>query len=65
LPGRASGAARCRFCEVSGITSESLAILRRFAIKLRGDTAKGSMRVEIKKAGWQNDFLLSLLRQMR
>jgi predicted transposase YbfD/YdcC len=47
-------------------TAENLAILRRLALNLiRADTAKGSIKGKIKRAGWQNDYLLSLLRQMR
>jgi predicted transposase YbfD/YdcC len=47
-------------------TAENLALLRRLALNLiRADTAKGSMRLKVKKAGWDDQFLLSLLRQMR
>jgi predicted transposase YbfD/YdcC len=47
-------------------TAENIALLRRLALNLvRADSAKGSMRVKIKRAGWQDDYLLSLLRQMR
>ena len=47
-------------------TAENLAILRRLALNLlRTDPAKGSMRVKVKKAGWENEYLLTLLRQMR
>lgn len=47
-------------------TAENIAILRRLALNLlRADTAKGSIRLKIKKAGWQNDYLLTLLSQMR
>ena len=47
-------------------TAENIALLRRLALNLvRADPAKGSMRVKIKRAGWQDDYLLNLLRQMR
>jgi predicted transposase YbfD/YdcC len=47
-------------------TAENLAVLRRLALNLlRADPAKGSLRVKIKKAGWQNDYLIKLLSQMR
>jgi predicted transposase YbfD/YdcC len=47
-------------------TAENIALLRRLALNLlRADPAKGSVRVKVKKAGWQDDYLLKLLRQMR
>ena len=47
-------------------TAENLAILRRLALNLlRTDPTKHSVRLKIKKAGWEDGFLLSLLRQMR
>jgi predicted transposase YbfD/YdcC len=47
-------------------TAENIALLRRLALNLlRADTAKGSIRLKVKRAGWQDDYLLSLLRQMR
>ena len=47
-------------------TAENIAILRRLALNLlRADPAKGSIRLKVKKAGWQDDYLLSLLSQMR
>jgi predicted transposase YbfD/YdcC len=47
-------------------TAENLALLRRLALNLlRTDPAKGSIKGKIKRAGWQDDYLLSLLRQMR
>lgn len=47
-------------------TAENIALLRRLALNLvRADPAKGSIRVKIKRAGWQDAYLLNLLRQMR
>jgi predicted transposase YbfD/YdcC len=47
-------------------TAENIALLRRLALNLlRADPAKGSIRLKVKKAGWQDDYLLNLLRQMR
>ena len=47
-------------------TAENLALLRRLALNLvRADPTKGSMRLKLKRAGWDDTFLLSLLRQMR
>lgn len=47
-------------------TAENIALLRRLALNLlRADPAKGSIRLKVKKAGWQDTYLLSLLRQMR
>lgn len=47
-------------------TAENVALLRRLALNLlRADAAKGSIRLKVKKAGWQDDYLLSLLSQMR
>lgn len=47
-------------------TAENLAILRRLVLNLlRADPAKHSLKVKSKKAGWDDKFLLSLLRQMR
>jgi predicted transposase YbfD/YdcC len=46
--------------------AENIAILRRLALNLlRADPAKGSIRLKVKKAGWQDDYLLTLLAQMR
>ena len=45
---------------------ENLALLRRLALNmLRANTAKGSVRLKIKRAGWRDDFLLSVLGQLR
>jgi predicted transposase YbfD/YdcC len=47
-------------------TAENIALLRRLALNLlRADPAKGSIRLKVKKAGWQDDYLLTLLSQMR
>ena len=47
-------------------TAENIAVLRRLALNLlRADPAKSSIRVKVKKAGWQDDYLLTLLCQMR
>lgn len=47
-------------------TAENIAILRRLALNLlRADPAKTSIRLKVKKAGWQDDYLLTLLSQMR
>ena len=46
--------------------AENLALLRRLALNvLRGDVDKTSVRGKIKKAGWQDQYLLNLLGQMR
>jgi len=45
---------------------ENLAVLRKLALNLlRANSAEGSMRRKIKRAGWDDTFLLTLLRQMR
>ena len=45
---------------------ENLAILRRFAINLvRAHPARISMRQKVKRAGWDDAFLLDLLSHMR
>ena len=47
-------------------TAENLAILRRLALNLmRTDTLKKSIRTKIKRAGWHDEYLLTLLSQMR
>jgi predicted transposase YbfD/YdcC len=47
-------------------TAENLAVLRRLALNLlRADTAKGSIRLKIKRAAWSDASLLSLISQMR
>lgn len=47
-------------------TAKNIAILRRLALNLlQADPAKTSMRLKVKKAGWQNGYLLTLLSQMR
>jgi predicted transposase YbfD/YdcC len=47
-------------------TAENIALLRRLALNLlRADPANGSIRVKVKRAGWHDGYLLSLLRQMR
>lgn len=44
----------------------NLAMLRRFALNvLRQDTSKGSLTGKMKRAGWDDAFLFSLLRHMR
>jgi predicted transposase YbfD/YdcC len=45
---------------------ENLAILRKFAINiLRAHPQKTSMRIKMKSAGWDDNFLLSLIAQMQ
>lgn len=45
---------------------ENLALLRRFALNLlRTNPDKGSVRLNIKRAGWRDDFLLRVIAQMR
>ena len=45
---------------------ENLATLRKIALNLlRNDPAKGSLPSKIKRAGWNDAFLLNLLSQMR
>jgi predicted transposase YbfD/YdcC len=44
----------------------NIAVLRRRALDVvRADTSKGSMAEKLKRAGWDHDFLLKLLHQMR
>jgi hypothetical protein len=44
--------------------AENLALLRRLALNLaRLQPTKGSMKGKIKRAGWDNAFLLELLAQ--
>ena len=43
---------------------ENFAVLRHMALNIiRKETSKGSMRVKFKRAGWNNDFLATLLAQ--
>jgi len=43
----------------------NIAILRRRALDLaRRDTSKGSLSIKLKRAGWNDAFLLSLLNQL-
>ena len=43
----------------------NIAILRRRALDLaRRDTSKGSLSIKLKRAGWSDAFLLSLLKQL-
>ena len=43
----------------------NIAILRRRALDLaRRDTSKGSLSIKLKRAGWSDAFLLSLLNQL-
>jgi predicted transposase YbfD/YdcC len=47
-------------------TTQNLALLRRLALNLiRTDTAKGSIRLKVKQAGWDDTFLKTLIAQMR
>ena len=49
-----------------GSGPQNLAILRKLALNLlRSDQRKGSIRRKVKRAGWDNHFLISLLSQMR
>jgi predicted transposase YbfD/YdcC len=44
----------------------NIAILRRRALDVaRHDTSQGSLSIKLKRAGWDHDFLLHMLRQMR
>jgi len=44
----------------------NIAVLRRRALDVaRRDTSKGSLAVKLKRAGWDHDFLLHMLGQMR
>ena len=44
----------------------NIAVLRRRALDVaRRDTSKGSLATKLKRAGWDHDFLLKLLSQMR
>lgn len=46
--------------------SKRLAVLRGIALNLaKANTAKGSVRGKIKRAGWDNAFLATLILQMR
>jgi predicted transposase YbfD/YdcC len=45
--------------------AENFALLRRFVLSIiKLDTSKGSMRSKRKKAGWSEDYLLSLLKSV-
>lgn len=47
-------------------TTQNPAMLRRLALNLlQCDPARDSIRLKIKKAGWSNPYLKSLLAQMR
>lgn len=47
----------------TGSGPENLAILRRIALNLaRSEPTKGSMRGKLKKAGWNDNFILDLIR---
>jgi predicted transposase YbfD/YdcC len=47
-----------------GHCAENLALLRKLALNLaRLEPGKGSMRGKLKKAGWDNNFLISILSQ--
>ena len=47
-----------------GNCAENLALLRKLALNLaRLEPSKGSMRGKLKKAGWDNSFLISILTQ--
>ena len=42
---------------------ENLALMRRMALNVaRIEASKGSMRGKLKRAGWDNDFLLDMIR---
>lgn len=44
----------------------NIAVLRRRALDVaRRDTSKGSLAIKLKRAGWDHDFLLKMLSQMR
>jgi predicted transposase YbfD/YdcC len=44
----------------------NIAVLRRRALDIaRRDKSKGSLSIKLKRAGWNHDFLLHILRQMR
>jgi predicted transposase YbfD/YdcC len=44
----------------------NIAVLRRRALDVaRRDTSKGSLAIKLKRAGWDHDFLLNMLSQMR
>ena len=47
----------------TGNGPENLAILRRMALNLaRAEPSKGSMRGKFKRAGWQNEYMIDLIR---
>lgn len=49
-----------------GHAAENLALMRRLALNLlNADPSRGSVRAKIKRAGWHDAFLLSLIQQMR
>ena len=44
----------------------NIAVLRRRTLDVaRRDTSKGSLAIKLKRAGWDHDFLLKLILQMR
>jgi predicted transposase YbfD/YdcC len=45
-----------------GHSAQNLATLRRLALNaIKREKSKHSMRLKVKKAGWNNDYLLALL----
>ena len=47
-----------------GYGSENLALLRKLALNLaRLEPGKGSMRGKLKRAGWDDNFLITILSQ--
>jgi hypothetical protein len=48
------------------LRSANIAVLRRRALDVaRLDQSKGSLTVKLKRAGWNDEFMLKLLSQMR
>jgi hypothetical protein len=44
---------------------DNIAVLRRRALDVaRRDTSKNSLSIKLKRAGWDDEFLLSLLKQL-
>lgn len=55
---------QARHCKDHGL--ENIALLRRLALNLaKLEGSKGSMKGKLKRAGWDNAFLTSLLAQFR
>ena len=51
-------------CRINGQRSLTLGVPRHIAVTIGKDKSKGSARIKLKRAAWQNDILASLLAQI-